>query len=60
MMFLKQEHTVILTNRQFKNSVYRIASYDGEDDVLVPLSLLPELKKLPDNFLSFPKAADEV
>ena len=28
----------------------------GEDNVVVPLSLLPELRKLPDDVLSFPEA----
>ncbi|KAJ8117791.1 hypothetical protein OPT61_g1114 [Boeremia exigua] len=40
----------------FKDSVYRIASSDGEN-VVVPISLLPELRKLPDDVLSFQEAA---
>ncbi|KAH6618782.1 cytochrome P450 monooxygenase-like protein [Boeremia exigua] len=44
---------------KFKDSVYRIASSDGEDSVVVPTSLLPELRKLPDDVLSFPRAVDK-
>ncbi|KAJ4317019.1 hypothetical protein N0V94_005160 [Neodidymelliopsis sp. IMI 364377] len=43
---------------KFKNSVYRIASSNGEDEVIVPVSLLPELRKLGDDVLSFPKAIE--
>jgi hypothetical protein len=32
----------------------------GEDNVVVPLSLLPELRKLPDDVLSFPDAVEKV
>jgi hypothetical protein len=32
----------------------------GEDNVVVPLSLLPELRKLPDDVLSFPYAVNKV
>lgn len=41
---------------KFKDSVYRLISEGGEDIVVVPLSLLPELRKLPDDVLSFPEA----
>ncbi|CAO2651171.1 Nn.00g094680.m01.CDS01 [Neocucurbitaria sp. VM-36] len=44
---------------KFRDSVYRMATSDGEDNVVVPLSLLPELRKLPDDVLSFPKAIDK-
>ncbi|KAF2622679.1 cytochrome P450 monooxygenase-like protein, partial [Macroventuria anomochaeta] len=44
---------------KFKDSVYRIASSDGEDNVVIPLGLLPELRKLPDDVLSFPRAVDK-
>ncbi|KAJ4994467.1 cytochrome P450 [Stagonosporopsis vannaccii] len=44
---------------KFKDSVYRIASSDGEDNVVVPARLLPELRTLPDDVLSFPKAIDK-
>ncbi|KAF9698203.1 hypothetical protein EKO04_003691 [Ascochyta lentis] len=44
---------------KFKDSVYRVASSDGEDNVVVPVSLLPELRKLPDDVLSFPRAVDK-
>ncbi|PSN68834.1 ent-kaurene oxidase [Corynespora cassiicola Philippines] len=46
--------------RKFKNSVYRIVSEDGQENVVVPPSLLPELRKLPDSVLSFPKAIDKL
>lgn len=45
---------------KFKESVYRIASSDGEDNIVVPTSLLPELKKLPDDVLSFSGAVDRI
>jgi len=32
----------------------------GDDNVLIPSSLLPELRKLPDDVLSFPKAMNTV
>jgi hypothetical protein len=32
----------------------------GEENVVVPLSLLPELRKLPDDVLSFPEAVKNV
>ncbi|PSN58628.1 cytochrome P450 monooxygenase-like protein [Corynespora cassiicola Philippines] len=41
---------------RFKHCVYRMATSDGEENVVVPTSLLPELRKLPDDVLSFPKA----
>ncbi|RYN54751.1 hypothetical protein AA0118_g9129 [Alternaria tenuissima] len=41
---------------KFKDSIYRINGESGEDNVVVPLSLLPELRKLPDDVLSFPEA----
>ncbi|KAF1935949.1 ent-kaurene oxidase [Clathrospora elynae] len=40
---------------KFKDSLYRIATETGEYSVVVPISLLPELRKLPDDALSFPK-----
>src|SRR5690242_38541 len=49
-------HCQPLTSRQFKDSAYRIASSDGEDNVVIPTSLLPELRTLPDDVLSFPRA----
>ena len=32
----------------------------GEDNIVVPLSLLPELRKLPDDVLSFAGAVEKV
>lgn len=45
---------------KFKDSVYRIASSDGEDNIVVPTSLLPELRKLPDDVLSFSGAVERI
>ena len=45
---------------QFKDSAYRIASSDSEDNIVIPVKLLPELRKLPDDVLSFPRAIDKV
>ncbi|KAF2029035.1 cytochrome P450 monooxygenase-like protein [Setomelanomma holmii] len=44
--------------QKFKNCVFRITTSDGEDNVVIPPILLPELRKLPDDVLSFPKAVD--
>ncbi|KAF3008721.1 hypothetical protein E8E13_009726 [Curvularia kusanoi] len=44
---------------EFKHSVWRVASADDEDTVVVPTSFLPELKKLPDDVLSFPGAVEK-
>ncbi|KAH7398762.1 ent-kaurene oxidase [Phaeosphaeria sp. MPI-PUGE-AT-0046c] len=44
--------------KQFKDSLYLTTDSDGENNVVVPLSLLPELRKLGDDVLSFPKAVD--
>ncbi|KAI4944783.1 hypothetical protein J4E91_008470 [Alternaria rosae] len=41
---------------KFKDSVYRIVGEQGEDNIVIPSSLLPELRKLPDDVLSFPAA----
>jgi len=32
----------------------------GEDNIVIPSSLLPELRKLPDDVLSFPAAVKQV
>lgn len=45
--------------KRFKDSVYRMVTGDGEDNIVVPLSLLPEFRKLPDDVLSFPKAVQK-
>ncbi|EUC27499.1 hypothetical protein COCCADRAFT_41791 [Bipolaris zeicola 26-R-13] len=41
---------------KFKNSVYRITQEEGVENVVVPASLLPELRNLQDDVLSFPIA----
>lgn len=40
--------------------MYRIVTEDGDDNIVVPPSLMPELRKLPDDVLSFPKAVERV
>ncbi|KAI0570397.1 CypX Cytochrome P450 [Pyrenophora tritici-repentis] len=45
---------------KFKDSVYRIAGEQGEDNIVIPPSLLPELRKLPDDVLSFPVAVKDL
>ncbi|KAF2636430.1 cytochrome P450 monooxygenase-like protein [Massarina eburnea CBS 473.64] len=45
---------------KFKDSAYRVATNDGEDNVVIAPRFLPELRKLPDSVLSFPKAIDKV
>ncbi|KAH6875624.1 cytochrome P450 monooxygenase-like protein [Alternaria rosae] len=42
--------------KKFKDGVYYMATSDGEEAVVIPPSLMPELRALPDDFLSFPKA----
>ncbi|KAH8730529.1 cytochrome P450 monooxygenase-like protein [Phaeosphaeriaceae sp. PMI808] len=44
--------------QKFKDRVYLMATGDEVDIVVVPLAMLPELRKLSDDFLSFPKAVD--
>ncbi|KAH7063768.1 ent-kaurene oxidase [Paraphoma chrysanthemicola] len=46
--------------KQFKDSVYRIASEDGHENVVIPPSLMPEVRKLPDTVLNFPEAVDKM
>ncbi|EMD64174.1 hypothetical protein COCSADRAFT_181322 [Bipolaris sorokiniana ND90Pr] len=42
----------------FKDSVFRLTNENGQENVIVPRSLLPELRKIPDDVLSFPKAIE--
>ncbi|XP_014550059.1 hypothetical protein COCVIDRAFT_116609 [Bipolaris victoriae FI3] len=44
--------------RKFKDSLYLTIDSDGEKSIVVPLSLLPELRKLPDDVLSVSKAIE--
>jgi hypothetical protein len=37
-----------------------MATNDGVDSVVVPPKFLPELRRLPDSVLSFPKAIEDV
>lgn len=37
-----------------------MASSDGDEHIVIAPRFLPELRKLPDSVLSFPKAASEV
>ncbi|PVH90932.1 ent-kaurene oxidase [Periconia macrospinosa] len=46
--------------RKFKHTVFRIASWDDDDVVIVPPSMLSELRKLPDDVLSFSEATSRV
>ncbi|EUC48236.1 hypothetical protein COCMIDRAFT_87809 [Bipolaris oryzae ATCC 44560] len=43
----------------FKNSVFRLINENGQENVIVPRSLLQELRKMPDDVLSFPKAIED-
>ncbi|KZL63086.1 cytochrome p450 [Colletotrichum incanum] len=45
--------------RQFKDSIFRITTSKKKDTICVPPKYLPELKKAPDNIISFTKAIDE-
>jgi hypothetical protein len=42
--------------RKFRDTVYRITSWDDSAVIVVPPSMLPELRKLPDDVLSFYEA----
>ncbi|KAF2740990.1 cytochrome P450 [Polyplosphaeria fusca] len=44
---------------QFKDRVYRMSTTENMDCVVVPPRFLPELRKLPDSVLSFPKCVEE-
>ncbi|KAF2830054.1 ent-kaurene oxidase [Ophiobolus disseminans] len=44
--------------RKFKDRAFLMTTLQGESSVVVPQALLPELRKLPDDVLSFPKAID--
>jgi len=55
--FLSSAKTIYIDGySKFKKTVYRLAAADGEHHVIVPMAFLPELRKLPDDVLSFPKA----
>ncbi|KAK3215156.1 hypothetical protein GRF29_19g2392484 [Pseudopithomyces chartarum] len=43
--------------KKFKDSAFRITAY-GEEQVIIGPRFLPELRKLPDSVLSFPKAVE--
>ncbi|KAF9876376.1 cytochrome P450 [Colletotrichum karsti] len=45
--------------RKFKDSIFRVVTLRKRDTVCVPPKYLPDLKKLPDDVLSFNKAIDE-
>ncbi|KAF2017328.1 cytochrome P450 monooxygenase-like protein [Aaosphaeria arxii CBS 175.79] len=45
--------------KKFKGQVYRMMTSDDEVSIVVPPRFLPELRKLPDDILSFPKAVDK-
>jgi hypothetical protein len=45
---------------QFSYEDFNTHSFPGQEHVIIPFSLLPELRKLPDDVLSFPLAVDEV
>ncbi|CBX93028.1 hypothetical protein IAQ61_008757 [Plenodomus lingam] len=45
--------------QKFKKVVYRIVAESGETHIVIPPHLLPELRRLPDDVLSFPKAVEE-
>nr|QRG28988.1 cytochrome P450 steroid hydroxylase [Curvularia lunata] len=44
---------------KFKDSAYVLINENGKENVIVPTRFLPELRKLPDNILSFPEAITE-
>ncbi|ORY00362.1 ent-kaurene oxidase [Clohesyomyces aquaticus] len=46
--------------KRFKNSIYRLATSDGTTSIVVAPQFLTELRKLPDDVLSFPKAVEEI
>ncbi|KAK2038518.1 cytochrome P450 [Colletotrichum somersetense] len=45
---------------QFKDSIFRITTATKRDTICVPPKYLPELRKLPDDVVSFPKATLEL
>ncbi|KAG7047613.1 cytochrome P450 [Colletotrichum scovillei] len=45
--------------KQFKDSIFRITTSKKKDTICVPPKYLPELKKVPDDVISFTKAIDE-
>ena len=46
--------------RKFKETIFKITTSTNKDVVVVPIKFLDELKKLPDDVLSFGKAVDEL
>lgn len=52
-------YVLLLTYAKFKDSVFRVSA-DGEQQVIIGPRFLPELRKLPDSVLSFPKAVELV
>ncbi|CCF35728.1 cytochrome P450 [Colletotrichum higginsianum] len=45
--------------KQFKDSIFRLTTSKKKDTICVPPKYLPELKKAPDDVISFAKAIDE-
>ncbi|KAH9874985.1 hypothetical protein J1614_004473 [Plenodomus biglobosus] len=57
--YLKSSRKMYMEGYQkFKKEVYRIIADSGETHIVIPPSLLPELRRLPDDVLSFPRAVD--
>ncbi|KAF9693539.1 hypothetical protein EKO04_008549 [Ascochyta lentis] len=46
--------------KQFKNCAYWIASEDGHENVVIPPSLMPEVRNLPDSVLNLPEAVNKM
>lgn len=44
---------------KFKEQAWRMTTSEGEDNILIPPKLMTEVKKLPDDVLSFPKAIEQ-
>ncbi|KAJ4355937.1 uncharacterized protein N0V89_003962 [Didymosphaeria variabile] len=59
--FLKHGKDMYLQGyEKFKNQVFRMTTSDGAETLVISPQFLPELRKLPDTVVSFPKAIEEL
>ncbi|KAL1605327.1 hypothetical protein SLS60_004875 [Paraconiothyrium brasiliense] len=59
--FLKHGKDMYLQGyEKFRNQVFRMTTSDGAETVVISPQFLPELRKLPDTVVSFPKAIEEL
>ncbi|KAF2464865.1 cytochrome P450 monooxygenase-like protein [Lindgomyces ingoldianus] len=59
--YLKSAKNMYLNGyQQFKDTVYRMYTSDGNETIVIAPKFLPELRNLPDKVLNFPEAVREI